>query len=64
MLNIRQCYFRVDTVPLKDSGASEGQFRDKMKPLLRNASFRSRMLPVLVPLGVEKGYNHARFSTS
>ena len=43
-----QQHFGVDTVPLRGSGASEGKFRDKMKPVLRNARFRSRILPVLV----------------
>ena len=36
--------FGVDMVPLWSSGAREVNFHNKMKPLLRNARFRFRML--------------------
>ena len=50
-------------LPLRGSGASEGTFCNKMKHLLRNASFQSRVLRVLVPFRGRKSLSHPLFST-
>ena len=46
-------------VPLRGSGVSEVNFRDKMKPLLRNVRFRFRILQLLVPFRGQKSLNQA-----